>query len=119
MARKGGTQTTAAGPGKDLAALVAAEQELEERLAKAREEARARVEAARQQAETLRLELEQDLTRTRERVAAEAEAEQERLVSEVLVAGERDAARLDAVPDPRIEELAAIVVDGLLARGGQ
>ena len=115
MADTGSGHSVPSAPSADLALLVATEQELEESIAQAREQARAMIESAYTEAGARSSELERELAAARERFQAELEIERARRAAEVLAEGKRQAARFDAVPEARVTELAGVVVAGLLS----
>ena len=108
-------QSAPTAPSGDLAQLVATEQELEARLARAREEARSLIDAARAAREARALEHERSTGQARARFEAEVERERSRRAAELLADGRRRAARFDDLPEARIAELAGVVLDCLLA----
>lgn len=98
-------------PGGELALLVETEQRLAERLARAREEATALLDAARAEASAREVELEQELARVNETAGAELASDRDRRVAEVLAAGREKARALEALGGQRVDELAKLAVE--------
>jgi vacuolar-type H+-ATPase subunit H len=117
MAHTGPGQSAPTALGGDLAQLVATEQELEGRLARAREEARSLIAAATANAEARALEHERNAGEARARFQAEVERERTRRAAELLAEGKRRAAKFDDLPDASIALLADVVLECLLAGG--
>ncbi|MDH4130758.1 MAG: hypothetical protein OEV95_03025 [Gemmatimonadota bacterium] len=116
MSQTGSNPAGAATAGADIALVMATELELEEQLARAREEARVLVEAAYTEAGNRASAQERELTAARTLWQAEVEAERDRRAAEIMADGRRAAAGFDEVAESRIAELAALVV-GRLLRG--
>jgi len=102
----------------DLTRLIEAEQRLEEVLTSARTDAGALVESARTDAAAAEVALERELQESDARLESEVESESARRVAEVETEGRRVAAGLDAVPEARIVELAAVIVTSLVGGNG-
>ncbi len=106
-------------PSADLAQLVTTEQELEQKLVQAREQARLAIEAAYTAAGVRSKEQAEQLSGARQRFETEVEEERHRAAAQVLVEGEQEVARFDAIPDSQVGVLADVVVARLLGgRGG-
>lgn len=106
----------ATAPPGDLAQLVAMEQDLELRLAAAREEAASMVAAARREQEDLTLQFDLALVEARTRRAADLTREKEEAEARLKAEGARRAAWYDHLPEATEIELAGYAVDRLLAR---
>jgi vacuolar-type H+-ATPase subunit H len=104
-------------PAGDLGQLVAVEQDLEQRLAQAREQARELLEAAQRETETLRLSHERDLEELRTRIQTQQEAQQREKEAEIQADGRARAAAYDRLPDATVAELAGVGLE-LVLRGG-
>jgi vacuolar-type H+-ATPase subunit H len=115
MAHAGPAQTVPTAPHGDLAQLVATEQELESRLIRAREQARALVEAATSEVEARAAEHEREAAEAHARFHAEVERERSSRAAELLAEGRRRAARFDDLPESRIADLAGVVLERLLS----
>jgi vacuolar-type H+-ATPase subunit H len=98
----------------DLAKLVSVEQGLEQRLAQARIEARDLVEEATRESEQLTLAYQEEATAARTRLQSRVEQEQRGKASEILAVGHDRATRYDALPESKIAELAAFVLQCVL-----
>jgi vacuolar-type H+-ATPase subunit H len=119
MAPSSSTASNAAPPSADLAEVIRTEAELEERLVRAREEARRLVESAYTEAGARHSVQERELTASRDSFQAEVERERDRRVAEVRALGEQEAARFDAVTDATVAALADRVVARLLSEAGR
>jgi vacuolar-type H+-ATPase subunit H len=102
-------------PAGDLAQLVAAEQEIEQRLARARKEAAALIEAATRDAEHLAQTWQTESEATRLQALATLERDQGARKAEVLAEGRARAAWYDERPASVVAELAGGVLDRLLS----
>jgi len=119
MSPSGSTASNAAPPSADLAEVIRIEAELEERLVRAREEARRLVESAYTAAGVRHSEQERELAASRESFEADVERERDHRVAEVRALGEQEAARFDAVPGTTIAALADRVIALLLSEAGR
>jgi vacuolar-type H+-ATPase subunit H len=119
MSPPGSTASNAASPSADLAQVIRTEAELEERLIRAREEARRLVESAFTEAGLRHSAQERELAASRETFQTEVEAERDRRVAEVQTQGSDEASRFDTVPDKTIAALADRVVALLLSEAGR
>jgi F0F1-type ATP synthase membrane subunit b/b' len=102
-------------PAGDLAQLVAAEQQIEQRLARARMEAAALIEAATREAEHLAETWQKESEATQLRTVASLEREQGAREAQVLAEGRARAAWYDERPDSVVAKLAGVVLDRLLS----
>jgi vacuolar-type H+-ATPase subunit H len=118
MAHNPSNQPAPAAPSADLALLVATEQDLEAKIAQAREQARALIEAAYLEVGANSSELERNLSGARERFQTEVEAERAHRAEEALTEGKRQAAQFDGIPETRVAELAQLVLARLLSGVG-
>ena len=119
MARAEPTQPASPATTADLALLVEIEEQLETKLALAREQAQRLVAAARAEAEARTRAENQALHEAREQFQSEVEAERGRRATELLADGSRQAARFDGVPEARIAELAGLVLARLVGEGNR
>lgn len=119
MSPPGSTASNAAPHSADLAQVIRTEAELEERLIRAREEARRLVESAYTAAGMRHSAQERELAVSRETFQAEVDEERDRRVAEVLTQGQHEASRFDTVPEETIAALAERVVALLLSEAGQ
>jgi vacuolar-type H+-ATPase subunit H len=119
MSPSGSTASNAAPPSADLAEVIRTEAELDERLVRAREEARRLVESAYTAAGRRHSAQERELAASRESFQAEVERERDRRVAEVRALGAEEAAQFDAVPGATIAALADRVIALLLREGGR
>lgn len=99
----------------DLTLLVTTEQELEQRLRSARDQARQIIEAAETEAQALREAFQVEVDERRARLRAEAETESRARVAEVAVEETGLVARFEELPQARLDQLAEILVTRLLA----
>ncbi len=116
MSRSEPAHPVASAPAGDLAQLVAMEQDLEQRLARAREEAHALVDRARRESEEQALTSDMELTALRADRLARLELEKKEEEGRIRDAGRTRAAWYDRLPEAVEETLAAFVIDRLLAR---
>lgn len=114
MSRSHLAHAEAGAPVGDLAQLVAMEQGLEQRLARAREEARALIDSASQEAEELARSFDETLTATRTERARQLEQEKKEGESRILAEGRLRAEWYDHLPEATEQELAGYVLDRLL-----
>jgi hypothetical protein len=119
MAHAGPGQSAPNAPVGDLGLLVATEQELETRLANAREQARTLIDAATAEAEARTLAQDQSVAESRARFEAEVERERTSRAAELLAEGRKRAARYDDLAGTRIAELAGVVIERLLGGGAR
>lgn len=112
----GGTgSSVSSAPAGDLAQLVAAEQQIDQQLARAREQAAALIEAATRDAENLTRMWQEESKASRLRALASLEREQVAREAEVVAEGRDRAAWYDERPASTISELAGLVLDRLLS----
>jgi len=119
MSPPGRTTSNSPPPSADLAEVIRTEAELEERLTRAREEARRLVESAYTDAGARHSAQQRDLAASRETLQAEVEEERDRRVAEVLAQGKDEVSRFDTVPEETIAALADRVVALLLGETGR
>ncbi len=117
MSRNHAAQAAADAPVGDLAQLVAMEQGLEQRLARAREDAQALIESATREAEERARAFDESLAATRAERLRQLEQEKKEGESRILADGRRRAEWYDRLPEATHEELAEYVVDRLLGKG--
>lgn len=118
MSPAGAGRTSSSEGAGDLAQLVSVEQELEQRLVQARLEAKELVEAATRESERLTLAYEVEAAAARGRLQTRVEQERLEKAGEIRTGGHGRAARYDALPDSKVAELAAFVLDCVL-RGSE
>jgi len=102
----------------DITLLLETEVELQAMITRARDKAQALVEAAYAEAGARSAALDRELAESLQRFQVELDAERARQGAEVLAEGRRRAARLDAVPKTRIDELGGLVLARLLSETG-
>ncbi|HSB53269.1 MAG TPA: hypothetical protein VLD58_02900 [Gemmatimonadales bacterium] len=103
-------------PVGDLAQLVAMEQDLEQRLARAREESHSLLTAATREAEALAQTFEDTLATTRADRRRQLDLDRQEGEARILAEGRHRAEWYDQLPEAREIELAGYVVDRLLGR---
>ena len=118
MSRSDSAQAAASAPVGDLAQLVAMEQDLEQRLARAREEARTLIDSATREAEEQLGAFDESLAASRAGRLRQLELEKKEGETRILADGRRRAEWFDHLPAATEEALAKYVVDRLLGRGG-
>lgn len=106
-------------PADDLSRLVDTERHLAERLAAARGEAQQIVEAARSAAEDAERTLERELVNSLAALRGQAEEERDRQIATLAGAAQAQVESLDGLPLKRLAALAELVLDRLLASGGE
>ena len=95
----------------ELAQLVSVEQGLEQRLDQARVAAKELIAQATRESNELTLGYEEEATGARGRLQIRVEQEQQKKTTEILANGRDRAARFDALPDSKVMELAAFVLE--------
>lgn len=104
-------------PASDLAQLVAVERELEQRLARARDEAAAVLAAAQAEAENLTHACQQEAEAARIQIQARLEQERAEQETAILAAGGARATWYNELPASTLSKLAGVVLDRLLHEG--
>jgi vacuolar-type H+-ATPase subunit H len=116
MSRNHLAHAEAGAPVGDLAQLVAMEQGLEQRLARAREEAHALLDTASREAAELARSFDDSLTAIRAERQRQLEQEKKEGESRIMAEGRRRAEWYDRLPEATEQELAGYVLDRLLGR---